>query len=139
MADPSNDHADRDERDEATASADREEESTSADVDEESPDQTSHTDGESSSSADTIGLGDAQERAREAAEELLEHEFEGVIKVETADDDGWRTVVEVVERDAVPDTQDIIGRYEITLDATGSVTGYELLERYRRGDMKEEL
>lgn len=86
----------------------------------------------------TIGLGEAQGRAREVAADLFEYEFDGVIKVE-ATDSGWRTVVEVVEREAVPDTQDIIGRYEIVLDATGSVTGYELLERYRRGEMKEEL
>lgn len=45
----------------------------------------------------------------------------------------------MVERSAVPDTQDIIGRYEITLDDGGRVTGYELRERYRRGEMKEEL
>lgn len=88
---------------------------------------------------DTIGLGEAKVRARETAEELLEHDFEGVIKIEATGAGGWRTVVELVERDAVPDTQDIIGRYEITLDETGSTTGYELLERYRRGETKEEL
>jgi hypothetical protein len=86
-----------------------------------------------------LSLGDAQKRAQEAAKELLDHQFEGVIKAETADDDDWRTVVEVVERSAVPDTQDIIGRYEIMLGPAGEVTGYELLERYRRNDMKEEL
>lgn len=94
---------------------------------------------EEATSIATIELNEAQERAREAAAGLLDHPFEGVIEVETADGDGWRTVVEVVERSAVPDTQDIIGRYEIALDGTGSVTGYELLERYRRGEMKGEL
>lgn len=49
----------------------------------------------------------------------MEHQFEGMIKAES-NDEGWRTVVEVVERNAVPDTQDIIGRYEITLDGTGT-------------------
>lgn len=90
------------------------------------------------SSGSTIELGGAQRRAREVASDLLEYEFEGVIKVE-ATDSGWRTVIEVIERSAVPDTQDIIGRYEIELDTTGSATGYELLERYRRGEMKEEF
>lgn len=109
-------------------------------------DQTDQADSESTesdqaedeSSESSIGILDAKQRAQEAAAELLEYEFEGVIKVETAADN-WRTVIEVVERSAVPDTQDIIGRYEISLDATGNVTGYELLERYRRGEMKEEL
>jgi len=52
-------------------------------------------------------------------------------------DDGWRAVVEVVERRAVPDTQDIIGRYEIELDTDATVHGYRRLDRYRRGDTAE--
>lgn len=91
-----------------------------------------------SSASSGIGLVEAQNRAKNAASNLLDHEPEKVIKAES-EENGWRTVIEVVERSAIPDTQDIIGRYEITLDSTGEVTGYEILERYRRGDMKEEL
>lgn len=87
----------------------------------------------------SIGLAAAQQEARDAAEALLDHEFEGVIEVSMKDDSGWRTLVEVVERSAVPDTQDIIGRYAIELTETGDVSGYELRERYQRGDVKEEL
>lgn len=106
----------------------------------EADEETAATDGQDGSApTETIGLGEAKTRARETAEQLLEHDFEGVIKIGATGDGGWRTVVELVERDAVPDTQDIIGRYEITLDETGSTTGYELLERYRRGETKEEL
>lgn len=107
-------------------------------LDQSDPVQTepSQTGGESGQNS--IGILEVQQRARDAATDLLEHEFEGVIKVETTADN-WRTVIEVVERSAVPDTQDILGRYEITLDMTGSVIGYELIERYRRGEMKEEL
>ncbi|WP_181692576.1 gas vesicle protein [Natronomonas sp. LN261] len=128
MPDHANDHDDGDDR------ADSME--TGAEEADGAADQSGPA--EDGSGQSTISLGDAQRRAREVAAELLEYEFEGVIKVETTDG-GWRTVIEVIERSAVPDTQDIIGRYEIGLDATGSVTGYELLERYRRGDMKEEL
>jgi hypothetical protein len=128
----------RDDGEKATDAIDPEDEAAPENANRASTDSGS-PDGESPASADTIGLGDAKDRAREAAEELLEHEFEGVIKIETKGADGWRTVVELVERSAVPDTQDIIGRYEITLGRGGSVTGYELLERYRRGEMKEEL
>jgi Gas vesicle synthesis protein GvpO. len=107
-----------------------------ADATDEMSNQSEQTDEESTQS--TMGLLEAQRRAREVTAELLDYEFDGVIKVEMTGDN-WRTVVEVVERNAVPDTQDIIGRYEITLDATGTLSGYELVERYRRGDMKEEL
>lgn len=87
---------------------------------------------------DTVGIVEARTAALEAAEQLLEHDLEGVVRVESTDD-GWRALVEVVERSAVPDTQDIIGRYEVVLDRTGTVTGYGLVERYRRGDTKGEL
>ncbi|MFA9517162.1 gas vesicle protein [Halopenitus sp. H-Gu1] len=141
MSDQANDHTDQDDIDDAAPSTEiEEEELSSGDIDTESPEQAASAEEESSQSSDSpISLGEAQNRAREVAEDLLEHGFEGIIKIEAAGDDGWRTVVEVVERRAVPDTQDIIGRYEIMLDTTGNVTGYELLERYQRGDMKEEL
>lgn len=92
-----------------------------------------------SETVESIGIIKAQECAKTAAEELFEHDFKSVIKVEADDNNKWRTVIELVERRAVPDTQDIIGRYEINLTSTGNVAGYELVERYQRGDMKEEL
>lgn len=143
MADPANDqsgHDNESERTKTPSSPDREEALTPADADNSGTNQDAMADEDVSSSlSETITLVDAQQRAEEAAKELLDHQFEGIIKAETADGDGWRTVVEVIERSAIPDTQDIIGRYEIMLDEVGEVTGYELLERYRRNDMKEEL
>ncbi|ELY51750.1 MULTISPECIES: gas vesicle protein GvpO, halophile-type [Natronolimnohabitans] len=67
------------------------------------------------------------------AGELIGREFDAVSEIAPTDD-GWRAVVEVVERRAVPDTQDIIGRYEIELDEDATVHGYRRLDRYRRGD-----
>lgn len=140
MPDQTNDDADHDDTEGTVSPTEREGNPPSEEINDESSEQTISAETDLTQTSDsTIGLSDAQDRAKEAAEDLLEHEFEGIIKVEAATESGWRTVVEVVERSAVPDTQDIIGRYEITLDPTGSVTGYELLERYRRGDMKEEL
>ncbi|MDL0132833.1 gas vesicle protein GvpO [Halobacterium salinarum] len=103
------------------------------------PDGTDETPDGDTAGSSPIGVADAQARAREAVAELLEHPFDGIITAESGADGGWRILAEVVERSAVPDTQDIIGRYEITLDDGGRVTGYELRERYRRGEMKEEL
>jgi hypothetical protein len=96
--------------------------------------QTEPTDGPS-----TVGLPTIQDNARDAAKKLLDSDFEGIIEVSMKEDDKWRALVEVVERRAVPDTQDIIGLYEITLNDSGDVIGYELRERYQRSDLKEEL
>ncbi|WP_436344292.1 gas vesicle protein GvpO, halophile-type [Natronorubrum sp. FCH18a] len=67
------------------------------------------------------------------AGELIGREFDAVSEISPTDD-GWRAVVEVVERRAVPDTQDIVGRYEIELTEDATVHGYRRLDRYRRGD-----
>ncbi|USZ77675.1 gas vesicle protein [Halorussus vallis] len=86
-----------------------------------------------SESAD-LDILSARETAEEVAQTLIDEPFDGIIEVEQGSD-GWFAVVEVVERSAVPDTQDILGRYEIDLDESGSVTAYRLVDRYRRGDM----
>lgn len=67
------------------------------------------------------------------AGELIGHEFDGVSEISPTEE-GWCAVVEVVERSSVPDTQDVLGRYEIDLDTDGVVQGYRRLDRYRRGD-----
>ncbi|THE63547.1 gas vesicle protein [Salinadaptatus halalkaliphilus] len=67
------------------------------------------------------------------AGDLIGREFDAVSEIAPTDE-GWRAVVEVVERRSVPDTQDIIGRYEIELDTQATVHGYRRLDRYRRGD-----
>lgn len=141
MADPTNDQSSHDKENETTeAPSNREGASAPVDANDGGTEQdTSGDDATSASPSEKLTLLEAQKRAEEVAKELLDHQFDGIIKAEAADDDGWRTVAEVVERSAVPDTQDIIGRYEIRLDAVGDITGYELVERYQRGDMKEEL
>ncbi|MFC4988616.1 gas vesicle protein GvpO, halophile-type [Saliphagus infecundisoli] len=74
-----------------------------------------------------------RETVQATAGELIGRPFDGVTEV-TATQEGWRAIVEVVERRAVPDTQDVIGRYEIELDEDGVIQGYRRLDRYRRGD-----
>lgn len=94
--------------------------------------------GSGESSTEPTEFADAKERAIGAAEELIDHPIDSVIRIERTGE-GWRTLVEVVERSAVPDTQDILGRYEIVADDTGTLRKYGLMERYRRGESREEL
>lgn len=74
-------------------------------------------------------------RLEEAAPGLVGRSLDGVAGLR-ADDDGWVAIVEFVERSAVPDTQDILGRYRIELDDDGEIRGYDRLARYRRGDTR---
>ncbi|MFB6167698.1 MAG: gas vesicle protein GvpO, partial [Haloferacaceae archaeon] len=93
-----------------------------------STDADSGADADADADADpeAIGILEIRELVAEIASTLLDGPFDGITSVERTDDGGWRAVFEVVERSAVPDTQDIIGRYEVYLSATGEVEEYAL-------------
>jgi hypothetical protein len=63
--------------------------------------------------------------------------LDGIIEIEKNDGE-WRALVEIIERQSVPDAQDILGRYALELDGNGEITGYRRLDRYRRGDTRRE-
>ena len=79
------------------------------------------------------GVLTVRQTVQSTAGALIGRPFDGVSEI-TPIDDGWQATVEVLERRAVPDTQDILGRYEIELDEDGVVQGYRRIDRYRRGD-----
>jgi len=54
----------------------------------------------------------------------------------TKEGNKWHVLIEVLERRAVPDTQDIIGKYKLILDEKKELLGYERVELRRRGDME---
>ncbi|KZN23947.1 hypothetical protein A4G99_12870 [Haladaptatus sp. R4] len=85
-------------------------------------------------SDDEIGLYEARDVGRAIASDLIGSPLDGIIEVGERDDDGWRVVAEVVERNSIPDTQDVLGRYVISLGPSGTVQGYGRAGRYRRGD-----
>ncbi|UTF55518.1 gas vesicle protein [Natronosalvus rutilus] len=72
-------------------------------------------------------------RIERAADSIIGHPLDTISEISPTDE-GWMAVVDVVERRAVPDTQDILGRYELTLDSDGAIQGYQRLDRFRRGD-----
>jgi hypothetical protein len=74
-----------------------------------------------------------RESVETVGHEIIGHRIDGIVEI-TRDGDGWRASVEVVERSSVPDTQDLLGKYDIELDADGRVAGYRRVDRYRRDD-----
>ena len=65
---------------------------------------------------------------------LLNKKPESVISVNKEGKE-WKVLAEVLERRAVPDTQDIIGRYELRLDEKGELVGYKQVMTKRRADL----
>lgn len=93
------------------------------------------------------GDGEREERisAREAAGEAVTYidEMTGqapevVTGVEAADEDGWLVTVEVLEMSRIPDTTDVLGCYQVQVDARGEPTSYRRIRRYHRGQIGED-
>jgi len=76
------------------------------------------------------------EKAKSMAESLFLKKTEGISSM-AKEDDLWKVEVEVLERKAVPDTGDIISRYEMKFDLDGDLTGYRRVALRHRGDMEE--
>lgn len=76
------------------------------------------------------------EKASQAAEVLLKKSMDSVISL-CKEQEGWLAEVEVVERKSVPDTQDILGRYEMKFDEVGELQGYRRIKLRRRLDREE--
>ncbi|HIE31115.1 MAG TPA: gas vesicle protein [Methanosarcinales archaeon] len=84
-----------------------------------------------------VNLKEIGEKALSQIESLLEKKVEGIISV-TRESEDWRVLVEVLERRAVPDTQDILSIYELMLTDEGELTGYKRIGLRRRADMMVE-
>jgi uncharacterized membrane-anchored protein len=71
------------------------------------------------------------EKCRAQMERLLNKRVESIVNI-TKEEKGWKALIEVLERKAVPDTHDLLGRYEVTMDSNGKVLKYnQTLIRYR--------
>ena len=57
-----------------------------------------------------------------------------IISIEE-NNDTWKIVIEVIERKVIPDTMDILGRYEINLDKKGELLGWKQQMIRRRSDL----
>lgn len=74
------------------------------------------------------------ENAFSQIEDLVEKKAEGIISV-TRENEEWRVLVELLERRAVPDTQDILSTYELKLTDDGELTGYKRIGLRKRSDL----
>jgi hypothetical protein len=107
-----------------------------ADADAEGGEDEASDDSDDSDGISVGGAGslmDVRETVQAVTARLIDHPLDGVVEITKVDDE-WRATVEVIERRSVPDTQDILGRYELTLDDPETVTGYRRISRYRRSD-----
>jgi len=78
----------------------------------------------------------AAERAVRQLSELTSKEIEGVTALQRTDD-GWQVELEVLELRRIPSTTDVLGTYQVVLDASGELQEYRRLGRYVRGQTED--
>lgn len=69
-------------------------------------------------------------------EELVGCPAEGVTGVRK-DGEGWVVTAEVLELERIPETTDVMGSYEVTVDDDGTLTGYRRVRRYLRAQVED--
>jgi gas vesicle protein GvpO len=72
----------------------------------------------------------------EQAQELIGRPIEAVTGMEKNGRE-WTVTLEVVELERIPNTTDVLGMYELTLDKDGELTGARRTRRYHRAESGE--
>lgn len=77
------------------------------------------------------------ERAKKELKAVIGLEVSSITGVSRVKDDGWQVTVELIERKAVPDTQDLLGLYEVRLDEDGHLISFDRKKVRHRMDIEE--
>jgi hypothetical protein len=83
------------------------------------------------------GMAEICQKATALLESILNKKAESITSV-SKNDDVWRVLIEVLERKAIPDTQDILNTYELKLDNDMEFIEYKRIRMRHRGDMVDE-
>ena len=70
-------------------------------------------------------------------QELVGRPIEAVTGIEKNGKE-WKLSVEVLELERVPNTTDVLGRYEVTVDQDGDLTAARRTRRYARAEAGED-
>jgi len=77
------------------------------------------------------------ELARRELAEITGLEAESATSLERSDDGGWTVTVELLELSRIPETDDMLGLYEVDLDEEGQLLSYRRVRRYSRSQAGE--
>lgn len=84
-------------------------------------------------SSSDLSAKEAIQRVRRELPELLGRPVESVLGVQRDEDELWQVTVQVVELARIPNSTDVLGAYQVTLDKDGELAGYKRRRRYTRG------
>jgi len=78
----------------------------------------------------------ATEVALDATKKFISKNPETIVDIKEKNGE-WAVTVEVLQRKAIPDTQDLLGRYVIRIDKDGEVLGWTQKMIRKRSDLTE--
>ena len=81
----------------------------------------------------TVAMPELIQKAREQLTELTGLELGSTLSARK-DDNVWRVQVEVIEKKSIPDSQDLLATYALTMDKDANVVDFERLGMRKRGD-----
>lgn len=81
-----------------------------------------------------INLEEIIDKGREKIAKLTGLKPVAVVEVNPVDQDRWSLKVELLEREGIPNTMDLIGLYDVDLDDTGNILSYSRVDLRKRGD-----
>jgi hypothetical protein len=73
------------------------------------------------------------DKVRSEFPKLVGLKFNSIVGI-TRKDDGWKVLVEMVEKESIPSSMDILGLYEIYLNKDGEIEGFERKALRKRVD-----
>ncbi|MDO9097669.1 MAG: gas vesicle protein GvpO [Candidatus Methanoperedens sp.] len=81
-----------------------------------------------------VNINEICQKAPALLESILNKKPESITGV-TKEGEEWKVLAEVLERKAIPDTQDILSTYEVKLTSDLEFTGYKRVGMRHRGEM----
>lgn len=95
---------------------------------------TSHDGVDMTTNKKHVNIKEICQKAPALLESILNKKAESITSV-AKEGEEWKVQIEVLERKAVPDTQDILNTYELKLTGDMEFTGYRRVGMRHRGDM----
>lgn len=126
-------HDDAENGDESESASEAESQDSESNGETDSAESASDANSESDEPSTIVTV---RNRVRDQVPQLIGRQLDGVTSLRRGED-GWVATVELIERRSVPDTQDILGQYEVSLTDDGVIHEYRRLETYRRADGAE--
>ena len=80
-----------------------------------------------------VAMGELIQKAREQLGDMTGLELGSTLSARK-DGDGWHVQVEAVEKKSLPDSQDILAMYDLTMDDNANVLNFNRIGMRKRGD-----